>query len=160
MMSKSTYLILANAFTKQENKLLFFSLGVILTLPTAFGIATWTPPWLLNLATGVGAGLNIAVISASFLACGILLCGNYGYGKGQALYFFLDEWARQKLAQATCSLAGINTGMLALWAWLDEPAALKTALLCLVLTSNLLWNWAGLSVCRDELNKRFGCRPA
>lgn len=114
MLSKSTYLILANAFNKQEHKLLFFSLGVILTLPTAFGIATWTPPWLLNLATGVGTGLNTAVISASFLAFGILLCGNYGYGKTQALYFVLDEWARPKLAQATCSLAGISAGMLAL----------------------------------------------
>ena len=155
MLSKSTRLILSKAIAEQDKKSLTFIVGLCLTIPAGFGFASLTPPWLIKLATGMGTGLTVAVVATSLLVLGILVTQSYGYGKLHSAYIWLHDWATPKLAKTTFTLLGISIGTFVFWLFAHDQSALQTCLLALLLTISILWNWAGLTICKSELTKRF-----
>lgn len=155
MLSKSTRLILSQTVAEQDKKPQSFLIGLCLVIPSGFGLSSWTPPWLIELATGIGAGLTIAVFSTSLLALFILGTGNYHYGMVQWAYFGLHNWATPKLAKTIFALLGISASTLAFWFATDSLSALQTCLIALLMAFCMAWNWAGLAICQNELSKRF-----
>ncbi len=155
MLSKSTRLILSKAVAEQDKKTLSFIIGLCLAIIAGLGFSSWTPPWFIKLATGMGAGLTIAVVSASLLALTILVTGTYRYGMVQWAYFGLHNWATPKLAKTIFALLGISAGTLAFWFATDSQSALQTFLIALLMAFCMAWNWAGLAICQNELSKRF-----